>query len=85
MCVCVCVRACVCVCVSILSDKVLEWFKSYLKQCSQRVSVHGILSDVQLLLSGVPQGSVLDLWFYQCTHALLCSMHSDMVLNIAYG
>ena len=42
-----------------LSWKVLDWFRSYLKQCSQRVSVHGILSDIQFLLSGVPQGSVL--------------------------
>jgi len=30
-----------------------------MEQRSQRVSVHGILSDVQFLLSGVPQGSVL--------------------------
>ena len=39
-----------------LSDKVLEWFRSYLEQHSQRVSVHGILCDIQFLLSGVPQG-----------------------------
>jgi len=32
-----------------LSDKVLEWFLSYLEQCSLRLSVHVILSDVQLL------------------------------------
>ena len=42
-----------------LSGKVLEWFQSYLEQRSQRVSVHGILSDIQLVFSGVPQGSVL--------------------------
>ena len=42
-----------------MSGKVLEWFRSYLEQHSQRVSVHGILSDVQLLLSGVSQVSVL--------------------------
>ena len=42
-----------------LPGKVLEWFRSYLEQRSQRMSVHGILSDIQSLLSGVPQGSVL--------------------------
>ena len=41
------------------SGKVVELFRSYLEQCSQKVSVHGILSDVHVLLSGVPQGSVL--------------------------
>jgi len=42
-----------------LSGRVLERFRSYQKLCSQRLSVHGILSDVHFLLSGVPQGSVL--------------------------
>jgi hypothetical protein len=37
-----------------LAGKVLEWFQFYLEQRSQRLSVHGILSDVQFLLSGVP-------------------------------
>ena len=43
-----------------LSGKeVLEWFRSYLEQRSQRVSVHGILCDSQFLSSGEPHGSVL--------------------------
>ena len=37
-----------------LSGRVLESFRSYLEQRSQRVSVHGILSDIQFLLSGEP-------------------------------
>jgi len=41
-----------------LSGKVFKRFRSYLEQLSQRMSVHDILSDVQFLLSGVPQGSV---------------------------
>jgi len=32
-----------------LSSKVLEWFRSYLEQRSQRVSARRILSDVQFL------------------------------------
>jgi len=35
-----------------LSGRVFEWFRSYLEQRSQRVSVHGFLSDIQFLLSG---------------------------------
>jgi len=54
-----------------LSGKVIEWFQSYLEQCSQRVSVHGILSDIQFWLSGGPQGSVLGpLVFTMYTHPL---------------
>jgi len=41
-----------------LSGKVPELFRSYLEQCSQRLSVHGILSGVQFLLPGVPHDSV---------------------------
>ena len=42
-----------------LSCKVLDWFRSYLEQRSQKVYVHDTLSDVQFLLSGLPQGSDL--------------------------
>ena len=48
-----------------LSSKVLEWFQSYLEQCFQRVSVYGILSDIKVLLSGVPQSSVLGLLAFE--------------------
>ena len=36
----------------------LSRFRSYLEQCSQKVYVHGILSDIQVFVSGVSEGSV---------------------------
>jgi len=39
-----------------LSDKVFQRFQSYLEKYSQRVAVHGTLSDALSLLSGVSQG-----------------------------
>ena len=41
------------------SVKVPGYVRSYLGQHTQRESFRGILSDVWLLLSGIPQGSVL--------------------------
>jgi len=64
-----------------LSSKVLEWFRSYLEQRSQKVSIHGILSDFQLVLSGVAQGSILGTSVSQCIPVLLGSLRSDMGLN----
>ena len=42
-----------------LSGCVLDWFRSYLKNRSQRVKLDNVLSDCTLLRYGVPQGSVL--------------------------
>jgi len=53
-----------------LSGKVIEWFICYLEQRRQRVSVNGILPDVQVLLSGVPYGSVGPLIFTLYTRPL---------------
>lgn len=42
-----------------ISDNALAWFKSYLSDRTQRVSVKGSLSDQFPLKQGVPQGSCL--------------------------
>jgi len=42
-----------------LSNKEFETFRFYLEQRSWGMAVYGNLTDIQLLLPGVPQGSVL--------------------------
>jgi retron-type reverse transcriptase len=42
-----------------VSGDVLRWFKSYLKDRYQVVSIHGTVSSSRTLDYGVPQGSVL--------------------------
>lgn len=42
-----------------LRGNALKWFHSYLSQRSQRVSIHGTLSNYFELDCGVPQGSCL--------------------------
>ena len=37
----------------------LKWFSSYLTECYQSVKIGSTLSDLQKLLFGIPQGSVL--------------------------
>jgi hypothetical protein len=42
-----------------ITDTVLKWFTSYLKDRCQQVSINGVQSNKVELLCGVPQGSVL--------------------------
>ena len=42
-----------------LKSTILQMFHSYLSDCSQRISVNNVLSDMAGLSYGVPQGSVL--------------------------
>jgi len=57
------------------SCKVLERFRSYLEQRFDIMSIRGMLSDVQFLLTGEPQGSVLG--------PLVLTMYSRLVWIIA--
>ena len=43
-----------------VDGSILKWFSSYLSECYQSVKIGSTLSDLQKLLFGVPQGSVLD-------------------------
>ena len=42
-----------------LSEETITFFYSYLKRRGHRVRIDDILSSLQFLISGVPQGSVL--------------------------
>jgi retron-type reverse transcriptase len=42
-----------------ITDKILNWFTSYLTGRQQRVLVHGATSDSLTVTSGVPQGSII--------------------------
>ena len=57
-----------------VSGKVLDWFASYLSNRSQKVTVHGVLSDRFGIDFGVPQGS--------CLGPLLFVIYSSKVFNI---
>ena len=61
--------------------KVDKWFRSHLKQCSQRVFVHGIWHSVFVIWfsTRVP---FWVFWFKKCMPILLESLRSDMALNI---
>ncbi len=42
-----------------LSDQTISWFSSYLLNRKQTVSINNILSDDEIVINGVPQGSIL--------------------------
>jgi hypothetical protein len=49
-----------------IKNVALNWFKSYLDSCTQRVEVNGHLSDVLCITCGVFQGSVLGPLLFLC-------------------
>ena len=60
-----------------LEGVVLQWFQSYLKGRSQRISVHDSVSEKFDLSWGVPQGS--------CLGPLLYSMYASELFNVIKG
>ena len=49
----------------VLSDTVLLWFISYLQNRYISIKINNEYSSKKLLSHGVPQGSVLVLYYYQ--------------------
>ena len=47
-----------------ISGNLWLWFKSYLSNCQQCVKVNNKYSDLLPVLSGIPQGSILDLLLF---------------------
>ena len=42
-----------------LTNNTISWFQSYLNERKQKVSLNNTLSDNEVIISGVPQGSIL--------------------------
>ena len=60
-----------------VSGNVLNWFKSYLENRSQKVVINGVSSIFEMLFAGVPQDSILG--------PLLFLIHiDDIEKNITY-
>ena len=57
-----------------MDSKVLEWFASYLADCTQRVTVNDGLSSAFPLRQGVPQGS--------CLGSLLFTVYTSKLYDI---
>ena len=59
-----------------LDDKCIAWFKDYISNRSQNVSVNGISSKQADSVCGIPQGSIL-LDHY-------CSLYTSMISRILF-
>ena len=49
------------------SNRIVNWFASYLSKHRQRVVIYGQSSDWVYILAGVPQGSILGLFYFSFT------------------
>ena len=47
-----------------IKDEALQWFKTYLTQRRQQVYVNNSKSDIGQVFYGVPQGSILALFYF---------------------
>ena len=58
-----------------------DWFRSYLADRRQLVSVDGIFSEFQKITCGVPQGSLLGPLLYLCySNDMVCSVRNRLLL-----
>ena len=56
-------------------DIPLKWFKSYLQNRQQSVKTNSNISDFQIIICGVPQGSVLGLVLFLIYINDFCFLH----------
>jgi len=65
-----------------IRGKALDWFKSYLHNRKQCVSLNGVMSDYKTVTYGVPQGSILGplLFILYINDIVNCSKHLIFIL-----
>ena len=67
-----------------ITGNLWKWLQAYLTNRVQRVSVNNAVSDVVPVVSGVPQGSILDpILFLVFVNDILAAMTSSLVLFFA--
>ena len=62
-----------------IGGTVIEWYKSYLSGCGQRISVHGCTSERFNLDCGLPQGSCLGPFMFSIYTSSLLSIVQDLL------